>query len=179
MKRLRDVLTPLANFFASGVLALGAKLGPLLWQLPPALAFDADRLAMFLALLPRSTVEAATLAQQHDERLEGRAWTSADVDRPLRHALEVRHPSYRDPTLIELLRAHGVALVIAGTAGTRPYREAKEEIGVLVKTDNLRLMHLMHHHTNSGRVALFFEAHDWLGEIVNRERDKCTGWVVY
>lgn len=123
MKKLRDVETPLANFFASGVLALGAKLGPLLWQLPPNLAFDADRLATFLALLPRSTVEAATLAHRHDERLEGRAWTCTDLDRPLRHALEVRHPSYRDPALIELLRSQDVALVIADTAGTWPYLE--------------------------------------------------------
>ena len=42
MKKLRDVETPLANFFASGVLALGPKLGPLLWQLPPNLGYDAD-----------------------------------------------------------------------------------------------------------------------------------------
>jgi uncharacterized protein YecE (DUF72 family) len=123
MKKLRDVHTPLANFFASGVLALGAKLGPLLWQLPPSLPFDAARLAGFFDLLPRSTAAAAALAQQHDERLEGRAWTSTDVDRPLRHALEMRHPSYRDPALIELLRAHGVALVVADTAGTWPYLE--------------------------------------------------------
>src|SRR5688572_4928892 len=123
MKKLRDVETPLANFFASGVLALGAKLGPLLWQLPPNLPFDADRLAAFLAMLPRSTAEAATLAQRHDQRLEDRAWTSTDATRPLRHAVEVRHPSYRDPALIELLRAHGVALVVADTAGTWPYLE--------------------------------------------------------
>ena len=44
MKKLRDVETPLANFFARGVLALGPKLGPLLWQLPPNLGFDATRL---------------------------------------------------------------------------------------------------------------------------------------
>ncbi|MDT7597032.1 MAG: hypothetical protein QOJ06_2578 [Pseudonocardiales bacterium] len=123
MKKLRDVHTPLANFFASGMLALGAKLGPFLWQLPPSLPFDAARLARFFDLLPRSTAAAAALAQQHDERLEGRAWTSTDVDRPLRHALEVRHPSYRDPALIELLRAHGVALVVADTAGIWPYLE--------------------------------------------------------
>lgn len=123
MKKLRDVETPLANFFASGVLALGAKLGPVLWQLPPSLPFDPDRLTNFFALLPRSTVEATALAQRHDERLDGRAWTSTDADRPLRHALEVRHPSYRDPALIALLRAHGVALVVADTAGTWPYLE--------------------------------------------------------
>ena len=123
MKKLRDVQTPLANFFASGVLALGAKLGPLLWQLPPNLPFDAERLATFLALLPRSTTEAASLARQHDERLAGRAWTCTDDDYPLRHALEVRHPSYRDLALIELLRTHGVALVVADTAGRWPYLE--------------------------------------------------------
>ncbi len=123
MKKLRDVEIPLANFFASGVLALGAKLGPLLWQLPPNLPFDTDRLIRFFALLPRSTAEAATLAQRHDERLEGRAWTSTEADFPVRHALEVRHPSYRHPTLVELLRAHGVALVVADSAGTWPYLE--------------------------------------------------------
>jgi uncharacterized protein YecE (DUF72 family) len=123
MKKLRDIETPLANFFASGVLALGAKLGPLLWQLPPSLPFDTDRLAAFFALLPRGTAEAATLAQRHDQRLEDRAWTSTDADRPLRHALEVRHPSYRDSALVELLRAQGIALVVADTAGTWPYLE--------------------------------------------------------
>ena len=45
MKKLTDVATPLANFFSSGVLALREKLGPFLWQLPPTLGFDADRLA--------------------------------------------------------------------------------------------------------------------------------------
>lgn len=123
MKKLRDVETPLANFFASGVLALGAKLGPLLWQLPPNLRFDADRLTEFFALLPRSTAEAARLARRHDERLEGRAWTNTGADYPLRHALEVRHPSYRHPVLVELLREHGIALVVADTAGRWPYLE--------------------------------------------------------
>lgn len=37
MKRLRDVEAPLANFFASGLLALGPQLGPVLWQLPERL----------------------------------------------------------------------------------------------------------------------------------------------
>ncbi|MGH4021403.1 MAG: DUF72 domain-containing protein [Pseudonocardiaceae bacterium] len=123
MKKLRDVEGPLANFLASGVLALGPKLGPLLWQLPPVLAFDAARLEAFFELLPRSTAAAARLAEHHDERLDGRAWTTTDADRPLRHALEVRHPSYRDPRFVELLRAHDVALVVADTAGTWPYLE--------------------------------------------------------
>ena len=55
-------------------------------------------------------------------------------------------------------------------------REAKEEVGVLVKTEDLRLVHIMHHRTDSGRVALFFEASAWSGEITNTEPDKCAGW---
>src|SRR5579875_2972064 len=62
MKKLAGVETPLANFFASGVLALKEKLGPVLWQLPPGLRFDPKRLAAFFALLPRTSREAARLA---------------------------------------------------------------------------------------------------------------------
>ena len=120
MKKLAGVEAPLANFFASGVLALGPKLGPLLWQLPPSLGLDPGRLERFFALLPRTTAAAAALAEQHDERLDGRALLSTDADRPLRHALEVRHRSYETPALIELLRAHDVALVVADTAGKWP-----------------------------------------------------------
>ena len=123
LKQLRDIRVPLANFLASGVLALGPKLGPLLWQLPPRLRFDPGRLDEFLALLPRSTGAAAQLAGEHDERLDGRADTTVDADRPLRHALEVRHPSFRDHAFVALLRAHDVALVVADTAGTFPYLE--------------------------------------------------------
>jgi uncharacterized protein YecE (DUF72 family) len=120
MKKLRDVRTPLANFFGSGVLALQEKLGPLLWQLPPTLGFDADRLADFFTALPRSTGEAAYLARRHDERLAGRAWTGVLSDRPLRHAVEIRHDSYRTPAFAELLRELGVGLVVADTAGRWP-----------------------------------------------------------
>jgi uncharacterized protein YecE (DUF72 family) len=123
MKKLRDVDTALANFFASGVLALGDKLGPLLWQLPPTLGFDADRLAAFFALLPRTTTQAALLAAGHDQRLENRSWTVTDAERPLRHALEVRHRSFEDPAFIALLRRHDVALVVADTAGKWPFLE--------------------------------------------------------
>ena len=120
MKRLLEPYTPLANFFASGPLALKEKLGPVLWQLPPTLGFDADRLAAFCALLPRTTGEAATLAAEHDERLAGRSLTDADADRPLRHALEVRHPSFLTPDFTALLREHDVAVVVADTAGRWP-----------------------------------------------------------
>jgi uncharacterized protein YecE (DUF72 family) len=123
MKQLRDVEAPLANFFASGVLALGPKLGPVLWQLPPRMSFDAGRIEPFLAMLPRSTGAAAELATRHDERLEGRAHTETDADRPLRHALEVRHPSFCRAEFVEMLRAQDVALVVADTAGTWPHLE--------------------------------------------------------
>src|ERR1051325_9085225 len=91
MKRLKDVETPLANFFASGVLLLREKLGPILWQLPPSFRFDTARLEEFFELLPRDTGAAATLAGKHDRRMKGRAATKADARRPLCHALEVRH----------------------------------------------------------------------------------------
>jgi len=102
------------------VLALREKLGPVLWQLPPTLGFDADRLAAFFALLPRTTRAAAQLATHHDHRLDGRALTTTDADRPLRHALEVRHPSFENAELVPLLRDNGIALVCADTAGRWP-----------------------------------------------------------
>jgi uncharacterized protein YecE (DUF72 family) len=120
MKRLTGVDTALANFFASGLLALGPKLGPVLWQLPPTLRFDPGVLADFLGRLPRSTAQAAVLAAGHEPRLDGRVLTETDVDRPLRHAVEVRHDSFAVPALVDLLRAHQVALVVADTAGKYP-----------------------------------------------------------
>jgi uncharacterized protein YecE (DUF72 family) len=121
LKKLRDVETPLANFFASGVLALGSKLGPLLWQLPPNLGFDAERMNDFLGRLPRSSAAAAELAKAHDQRLDDRALTVTDADRPMRHAVEVRHASFATAEFVELLRAHQVALVVADTAHRFPF----------------------------------------------------------
>ena len=125
MKRLSDVRVPLANFLASGVLALGPKLGPLLWQLPPTLAFDAGRLAAFFELLPRTTGAAAALAAGHDDRLSGddRTWLTVGGDRPLRHALEVRHASFGEAgsRLVDLLTEHHIAFVVADTAGSWPF----------------------------------------------------------
>ena len=121
MKRLRDIDTPLANFFASGVLALGAKLGPILWQLPASLPFDPTLFTDFFDQLPRTTQTATTLAKRRDPRLDGRDWLTTDADRPIRHALEVRHPSFTSPDFLDLLRTNNIALVIADTAGTFPY----------------------------------------------------------
>jgi uncharacterized protein YecE (DUF72 family) len=116
MKRLRDVETPLANFFASGVFNLREKFGPILWQFPPQFRFNAEKFASFFKLLPRDTGEALRLARRRDYRLKGRARLAIDEERPLRHAVEIRHESFRDPQFIHLLREHGIALVIAETA---------------------------------------------------------------
>jgi uncharacterized protein YecE (DUF72 family) len=75
------------RFFATGVLELKAKLGPVLWQMPPFKTFVPEDFAAFLALLP--------------QRLDGR---------PLRHAVEVRHESFRSAEFVELMRKHGVAI---------------------------------------------------------------------
>lgn len=120
IKRLKDVVAPIANFFASGVLRLNQKLGPILWQLPPMTRFDPERLSAFFDLLPRTTKEAAIFARHHDHRLKARAWMQVDRSRPLRHALEIRHPSFETPEFVELLRQQDIALVVADTAGKWP-----------------------------------------------------------
>jgi uncharacterized protein YecE (DUF72 family) len=122
MKQLRDIETPLANFFASGILRLNEKLGPFLWQFSPRFRFDAEKLDRFLTLLPRDSEAAAQLATQHDHRLKGRAWTRTERNRQLRHAVEIRHKSFLDPTFVTLLRRHNVALVFADAVDW-PYAE--------------------------------------------------------
>lgn len=121
LRRLADVDTALANFCASGILALGDKLGPVLWQLPARQELDADRLSRFFDLLPRSTAEVARLAARHDDKIPAdRALTEADVERPLRHALEPRHGSFGSDDAADLLRRHDVAMVVSDSAGTWP-----------------------------------------------------------
>lgn len=118
VNRLRDVTVPLGRFFASGVLALGRKLGPLLWQFPASLAYDEARWTAFLSALPADTEAARACAH----RIGAEAGAGVPRHR-LRHAVEIRHPSFRDPRFIALLRRHGVALVVADTAGRWPYLE--------------------------------------------------------
>jgi uncharacterized protein YecE (DUF72 family) len=115
MLKLRNIRAALANFFASGVLRLGRKLGPLLWQFPAQLGFEPGRLQAFLELLPRDTDQARALARDHDARVAGRAYLRADFAQPLRHAVEIRHPSFCTPAFIELLRRYDTALVCADT----------------------------------------------------------------
>lgn len=120
--RLKNSAVPLANFMASGILRLGAKLGPILWQLPPSLKYDRETLETFLALLPRDTAAAARLARQHNDKVKS-VWRDAGPRRPMRHALEVRHSSFATPELVRVLREHNVAIVVADTAGKWPVIE--------------------------------------------------------
>ena len=123
MKKLKEVETPLANFFASGVLRLAEKLGPILWQFPPQLQFNEERFTRFFELLPRNTEQAAALAAHHDERLAKQNWIYPEHTGQLRYAFEVRHPSFFVPAFVRLLRHYNAALVFADTAGTWPYAE--------------------------------------------------------
>ena len=127
IRRLRDIDAPLANFFASGLLILAEKLGPILWQFPPSFKFDAELFESFLAQLPHDTVEALALAGKHDEWMSERVGDTLIELRSgrhsLRHAVEIRHESFIDPAFVALLRKYGVALVVADTAGKWPYKE--------------------------------------------------------
>ncbi len=76
--------------FAESLAPLGARLGPVNWQFPPAKRFDAEDFAAFLALLPPKA-----------------------GDLPLRHAVELRHESFRDAGPVRLARARNVAIVQA------------------------------------------------------------------
>jgi uncharacterized protein YecE (DUF72 family) len=122
--RLREYETALANFLASGVLQLGSKLGPMLWQFPPNFRFDEERFENFFTHLPKDTDTALELARKRDRsRMSGRTALPTQPNRRLRHAVEIRHESFRDDAFVRLLRRHDVALVVADTAGRWPLLE--------------------------------------------------------
>jgi uncharacterized protein YecE (DUF72 family) len=120
MLRLKNIDKPLANFYASGIFNLRDKLGPFLWQFPPMFRFNAERLERFFSQLPRTTQQALALARRRDSRLKGRSRLAIDASRKLRHAVEIRHPSFECPEFVSLLRRHDVGLVVADTAGKWP-----------------------------------------------------------
>jgi uncharacterized protein YecE (DUF72 family) len=120
MLRLKQVEKPLANFFASGIFKLREKLGPILWQFPPNFAFDTERFASFLSLLPRDLEGAVALARKRDAFMRGRVALSIGANQTMRYAMEVRHESFNDPRFVRLLRKHNAALVIAETARRWP-----------------------------------------------------------
>jgi uncharacterized protein YecE (DUF72 family) len=121
LKRLKDIREPLANFFASGILNLEEKLGPILWQLPKG-RFDPELLEAFLQMLPKDTAQAAELAAGHDHRVDGKTDFAIEKTRRLRHALEVRGEAFLVPDCIRILRRHGVGLVFSHS-GSWPYAE--------------------------------------------------------
>ena len=88
---LAEGASSIERFFTGGLMELKDKLGPINWQFATTKAFDAADFESFLKLLPKEA--------------EGRR---------LRHAVEVRHASFRDPEFVELARAYGVAIVMAG-----------------------------------------------------------------
>jgi len=92
-KVLADAGQGIAKFISQGIVELGDKLGPILWQFMPTKAFDPDDFSAFLRLLP-----------------------SGHAGVPLRHAVEVRHQSFRDPAFVTLCRSAGVAVVFADSA---------------------------------------------------------------
>lgn len=121
--RLKDIEKPMANFFASGLLALKEKLGPILWQFPPNFKFNDSLFEDFLKLLPHDTEAAAELAKGCDAYMKEHEYLEADKNRPLLHAVEIRHKSFENADFIALLRQYNVALVIADSAGKWPYME--------------------------------------------------------
>jgi uncharacterized protein YecE (DUF72 family) len=89
-KVLAEAGESVRRFTEGGVTELGDKLGPILWQLAPTKRFEAEDMAAFLALLPKEA-----------------------NGRRLRHAIEVRHPSFRVPEMVEMARRHAAAVVWA------------------------------------------------------------------
>jgi uncharacterized protein YecE (DUF72 family) len=122
IKRLKNCSQELANFFASGPLALGNKLGPFVWQLPPNISYDRDVLSAFLTLLPRTAADYVALAGKADERLKSVPYLDATGIGPIRHAIELRNASFDRPEVAEMLTARNVARVIADTPDN-PARE--------------------------------------------------------
>jgi uncharacterized protein YecE (DUF72 family) len=115
IRRLKDCEGPIANFCAQGILRLGKKLGPVLWQLPPSFKFEAELFETFFKLLPHTHKEAANIGANHDRWMNGRAWLEVERDAPLRHAVEIRNKSFVNEEFISILRKHRVALVVADT----------------------------------------------------------------
>ncbi len=111
-----------ANFFASGIFKLRAKLGPLLWQFPPSMPFKPEIFEAFLQMLPQDTDAAALLARRHNEKVKHSCLVS-ERKRPLRHAIEIRHASFCVPAFVKLLRKYRAALVVSDSVMDWPYAE--------------------------------------------------------
>jgi uncharacterized protein YecE (DUF72 family) len=82
--------------------------------------YNRERLARLFDLLPRNTEQALQLARKRDARMHGRSRLAIDANRKLRHAVEIRHPSFMNDDFVSLLKEHDVGLVVADTAGKWP-----------------------------------------------------------
>ncbi|MGN6273130.1 MAG: DUF72 domain-containing protein [Protaetiibacter sp.] len=120
IRRLDDIGEPLANFLASGLLGLGPKLGPLLWQLPPNLEYDPELIGRLLASLPHDTGRALEIARGRGERMRGKELLEIDEPRPMRHAIEPRAFSFDDQEFADQAAAAGVAVVLGDNEGRWP-----------------------------------------------------------
>jgi uncharacterized protein YecE (DUF72 family) len=123
MLRLRNAERAVANFFASGIFNLREKIGPFLWQFPPQFRYDEERFEQFFKMLPRDLESALCLARRRDARMTGKCRLAIHDNVRLRHAVEIRHSSFVDERFVAQLRRHGIALVVADTAGKWPYYE--------------------------------------------------------
>lgn len=89
-KVLGDAGESVARFIGQGLHELGDRLGPINWQFMATKKFDAEDMERFLRLLPRAV-----------------------AGLKLRHALEVRHPSFKDERFYDLARRYNAAIVFA------------------------------------------------------------------
>jgi uncharacterized protein YecE (DUF72 family) len=142
MRKLREPLEPLANYLASGVLRLRQKLGPILWQFPPNMAFDENRFQAFFDLLPHDTLELARVAKHHSAKRKNRVCLEPDAKRPVRHAVEFRHASFLSDRFVELLRRHKIALVVADAASKYPTVEDVTADWVYVRLHGSRKLYV-------------------------------------
>jgi len=128
--------------------------------------FDAERLSAFFEELPRDTAGASAQAKRHDDHLRGKAWTKIGANRPLRHALEVRHSSFEVPDFLELLKKHRIGLVVADTAGKWPQIEEVTADFVYVRLHGAEKLY------TSGYSEAALQA--WGAKIANWNRTKAV-----
>jgi uncharacterized protein YecE (DUF72 family) len=127
------------RFIESGIAELGPKLGPLLWQFPPGKPFERDDFAAFLALLPRTLQEL-----------------------PLRHVLEVRHPSFMTQEYLELAREYDFPTVFTDSSN---YPSFADRTGSFIYARLMRSASRL----KTGYTARALD--DWTG----RAEDWCNG----
>src|SRR5207248_4445930 len=83
----------------------------------------AERIDEVFKMLPRDMNEALKLARRRNGRMKGRSYLRVEKNRSLRHAVEIRHDSFKAPEFVNLLRKYNVGLVVADTAGKWPFME--------------------------------------------------------